>query len=125
MIRQILALISLALELDEDALWNLHDHRDPIGESCQRYMAYYPRSEDEEQVTSGVWSKGHTDCTIYRDFSLDTLTANPGKLIDNTISLPFSQPIAALQILTPAQEWKWVKHVEGAAVVNVADALDC
>jgi hypothetical protein len=44
---------------------------------------------------------------------------------DNSISLLYSQPISALQILTPQGEWKWVKHVEGSVVVNTADALEC
>jgi len=46
-------------------------------------------------------------------------------LLDNTVSLLFSQPITALQILTKENEWKWVKHVPDGAVVNVADALEC
>jgi len=44
---------------------------------------------------------------------------------DNSISLLYSQPVSALQILTPEGEWKWVKHVEGSVVVNTADALEC
>lgn len=63
---------------------------------------------------------------------------------DNSISLLYSQPVSALQILTAENEWKWVKHVDGAGmsqpeewitikghadsetvVVNTADALDC
>ena len=43
---------------------------------------------------------------------------------DNSISLLYSQPVTALQILDSTGEWKWVKHVEGAVVVNTADALD-
>lgn len=55
-------------------------------------------------------------------------------MIDNSISLLYSQPITALQILTNGDEWRWVKHVQGAGklysrpvlilvVVNTADAL--
>ena len=33
---------------------------------------------------------------------------------DNSISLLYSQPVSALQILGNDGEWKWVKHVEGA-----------
>ncbi|KAL7412582.1 hypothetical protein BDY24DRAFT_435240 [Mrakia frigida] len=103
-VKKILKIISLVLELDEDALWKLHGHEDPIGNACQRYMAYFPRNDEEDKATEGIWSKGHTDY--------------------NTVSLLFSQPISALQVLTPHNEWKWVKHVPGAVVVNVADALD-
>ncbi|WWD21543.1 hypothetical protein CI109_106029 [Kwoniella shandongensis] len=101
---RILKLVSLALELDEDYLWGLHDQNGVLGAACQRYMSYLPRNEEEEKATEGIWSKGHTDY--------------------NSISLLYSQPISALQILTPQNEWRWVKHVEGAVVVNTADALE-
>jgi hypothetical protein len=44
-VRKILALVSLVLELDEDALWRLHGHEAPIGNACQRFMGYWPRCE--------------------------------------------------------------------------------
>lgn len=127
-VRRILGLISLVLGLEEDALWKLHDHDEPIGAACQRFMAYYPRTDAEEKSTTGIWTKGHTDCEwISHLVYILSFPAHPACLCqpDNTISLLFSQPITALQILTPENDWKWVKHVEGAAVVNVADALDC
>lgn len=119
-VRQILRMVSLALELPEDYLWGLHDHEGVVGAACQRFMGYFPRSEEEEREAQGIWSKGHTDCARVHLPWDSTLTA-----IDNTVSLLYSQPVAALQILTPEGEWKWVKHVEGAVVVNTADALDC
>ncbi|KAK0202962.1 Clavaminate synthase-like protein [Desarmillaria ectypa] len=103
-VRKILEIISLVLELPSDALWKLHSQDGVIGDSCQRYMGYHPRSQEDEEKTKHIWSKGHTDY--------------------NTISLLFSQPIAALQILRPDNKWKWVQHRDGAIVVNVADALD-
>jgi len=33
-----------------------------------------------------------------------------------TITVLYSQPIAALQILGPDGKWKWVKHIENALV---------
>ncbi|ORY28178.1 Clavaminate synthase-like protein [Naematelia encephala] len=101
---RILKLVSLALELPEDYLWGLHDQRGAIGADCQRYMGYFPRDDEQEQATGGIWSKGHTDY--------------------NSVSLLYSQPVSALQILTPEGQWRWVKHVEGAVVVNTADALE-
>ncbi|WWC72411.1 uncharacterized protein I206_106373 [Kwoniella pini CBS 10737] len=101
---RILKLVSLALELPEDYLWELHDHNGTLGHACQRFMGYFPRNQQDEKATEGIWSKGHTDY--------------------NSISLLYSQPISALQILTPQNEWRWVKHVEGAVVVNTADALE-
>ncbi|CED82662.1 Iron/ascorbate family oxidoreductases [Phaffia rhodozyma] len=104
-VRRLFTLVSLVLELEEDALWKLHSQEKPIGASCQRFMGYFPRDEDAESKTDGIWSKGHTDY--------------------NTLSLLWSQPISALQVLTPGEnKWKWVKHTPGALVVNVADALD-
>lgn len=119
-VRQILRLVSLALELPEEYLWGLHDHEGVVGAACQRFMGYFPRSEAEEAETAGIWSKGHTDCAV-----LASVLAQLTMGTDNTISLLYSQPVAALQILTPNGQWKWVKHVEGAVVVNTADALDC
>ncbi|KAL7422612.1 hypothetical protein Q5752_003260 [Cryptotrichosporon argae] len=101
---RILKLVSLALELPEDYLWGLHDHEGAIGAACQRFMGYFPRNEADDKATEGIWSKGHTDY--------------------NTVSLLYSQPVSALQILAPDGLWKWVKHVEGAVVVNTADALE-
>jgi len=100
---RILKLVSLALDLPEEYLWGLHDHEGVIGAACQRFMGYYPRSEEDEIEAGGLWSKGHTDY--------------------NSVSLLYSQPISALQILTP-DGWRWVKHVDGAVVVNTADALE-
>jgi len=59
---RILKLVSLALELPEDHLWNLHEKRGTIGAACQRFMGYFPRNEADDAATSGIWSKGHTDC---------------------------------------------------------------
>jgi isopenicillin N synthase-like dioxygenase len=124
-IRRILTLISLTLELEPDALWKLHDHRSPIGAACQRYMRYTPRDKAEEEATSGIWSKGHTDCKPCFQRYTTTSVSLTSAMVDNTVSLLFSQPVTALQILTPENDWKWVKHVPGGAVVNVADALEC
>lgn len=33
-----------------------------------------------------------------------------------TLTLLFSQPVSALQILTKDGQWKWVKHVENGVV---------
>ncbi|RSH86304.1 uncharacterized protein EHS24_004546 [Apiotrichum porosum] len=100
---RILKLISLALELPEDYLWALHDHDKIIGASCQRYMGYFPRGDDDDKPKD-IYIRGHTDY--------------------NSISLLYSQPITALQILAKNDEWKYVRHVPGAVVVNTADALE-
>ncbi|KAG6875195.1 hypothetical protein C0992_004814 [Termitomyces sp. T32_za158] len=56
----------------------------------------YPRSLDDEIKTKNVWLKGHTDF--------------------GSLSLLWSQPVSALQILDPQGNWKWVKHIDNALV---------
>ncbi|OAX33794.1 Clavaminate synthase-like protein [Rhizopogon vinicolor AM-OR11-026] len=99
----ILRLIARSLELPEDTLVNNHDY-DAIGETYVRFMKYYPRTEEEEIKTKNVWLKGHTDF--------------------GTITILWSQPVAALQILTSEGEWRWIRHLENALVVNAGDALE-
>ncbi|KAK0209350.1 Clavaminate synthase-like protein [Armillaria fumosa] len=61
-------------------------------------------SEDNKK-TENVWLKGHTDF--------------------GSITILYSQPISALQILTPSGDLKWIKHVENALVlINAGDALE-
>ncbi|KAH7903359.1 Clavaminate synthase-like protein [Hygrophoropsis aurantiaca] len=99
----ILRLIALSLELPEDALVDIHGY-DAVDESFIRFMKYYPRSEEEEEKTGNVWLKGHVDF--------------------GSITILWSQPVAALQIRTRDRNWRWVRHVENALVVNTGDALD-
>jgi isopenicillin N synthase-like dioxygenase len=73
----------------------------------------YPRSEDEEAKTKNVWLKGHTGRSwiIFSDHHLNWWLQDFG-----TITILYSQPVAALQILTPEGTWKWVKHLENSLV---------
>ncbi|GLB39565.1 putative non-haem dioxygenase in morphine synthesis N-terminal [Lyophyllum shimeji] len=99
----ILRLLALGLELPEDTLVNCHGY-DAVGESYVRFMKYYPRSDEEEAKTKNVWLKGHTDF--------------------GSVTILYSQPVAALQILTREGSWKWLKHIEDALVINAGDALE-
>ncbi|KAJ7915162.1 hypothetical protein B0H13DRAFT_1610781 [Mycena leptocephala] len=99
----ILRLLALGLELPEDALVNLHGFSS-VGETYVRFMKYYPRSQTEELKTKNVWLKGHTDF--------------------GTITVLYSQPVAALQILGQDGKWRWIKHIENALVINAGDALE-
>ncbi|KAF8961432.1 Clavaminate synthase-like protein [Flammula alnicola] len=96
-------LLALGLELPEETLVNLHGYSS-VGETYVRFMKYYPRTKDEELKTKNVWLKGHTDF--------------------GTITVLYSQPVAALQILTKEGSWEWVKHIENALVINAGDALE-
>ncbi len=74
----------------------------------------YPRSEEDEKNTKNVWLKGHTG-TLSHIFPchhlLILLRADFG-----TITILWSQPVTALQILSPDGKWRWVKHMDNALV---------
>ncbi|KAG7440383.1 Clavaminate synthase-like protein [Guyanagaster necrorhizus] len=89
----ILRLLALGLGLQEDAFVNIHGYSS-VSETYVRFMKYYPHSDEDEEKTKSVWLKGHTDT--------------------GSITILYSQPVSALQILTPSGEWKWVKHIENA-----------
>ncbi|KAK0235420.1 Clavaminate synthase-like protein [Armillaria nabsnona] len=93
-------LLALGLGLPEDALVDLHGYSS-VGES---YGEVFPHSSEDEEKTNGVWTKGHTDI--------------------GSITILYSQPVAALQMLTSSGEWKWVRHLENALVINAGDALE-
>ncbi|KAH9834791.1 Clavaminate synthase-like protein [Rhodofomes roseus] len=59
--------------------------------------------EDEEK-TRNVWLKGHTDYT--------------------GITILWSQPVAALQIMSPDGKWRWAKHIDNAVIINAGEALE-
>ncbi|KAJ7259900.1 hypothetical protein C8J57DRAFT_1436740 [Mycena rebaudengoi] len=98
----ILRLLALGLELSEDTLVNQHNF-EAAGETSVRFMKYFPRSEDEELQSKQVWLKGHTDI--------------------GSVTILWSQPIGGLQILSPDGQWRWVRHMENALVINAGDVL--
>ncbi|EEB89471.1 hypothetical protein MPER_12426, partial [Moniliophthora perniciosa FA553] len=102
-VQPILRLLALGLKLPENTFVDIHDF-DAIGESFVRFMKYYPRSEEDEVKSKNIWFKGHTDF--------------------GTITLLYSQPVAALQILGLDGKWRWVRHMENAIVINAGDAME-
>ncbi|ESK85342.1 Clavaminate synthase-like protein [Moniliophthora roreri MCA 2997] len=102
-VQPILHLLALGLELPENTFVDMHDFN-ATGESFVRFMKYYPRSEEDEVKSKNVWFKGHTDF--------------------GTITLLYSQPVAALQILGLDGKWRWVRHMENAIVINAGDAME-
>jgi isopenicillin N synthase-like dioxygenase len=66
-------------------------------------MKYHKRSARENALLNNVWVKGHTDF--------------------GSLTLLFRLPVAALQVRTPSEEWKWVKPYPGSITVNIADSL--
>ncbi|KAH9835000.1 Clavaminate synthase-like protein [Rhodofomes roseus] len=103
-VHSILRLLAIGLELpDEEALVNVHQFSED-NESAARFMKYYPRTDDEEFKTDGVWLKGHTDI--------------------GSISVLWSQPISALQILGQDGKWRWIRHIDNALVINAGDVME-
>lgn len=66
-------------------------------------MIYDPLTAEESSKTNGVMLNGHTDF--------------------NSISTLVSQPVTALQVLMPDNVWRYVKHKDGALVINIGDQL--
>ncbi|KAH7872665.1 gibberellin 2-oxidase [Lentinula edodes] len=101
-IRKLFILFAIILELPEDYFVQRHDYDKP-SEDHLRYMIYHPRPAEDDAKIGGQWSAGHTDF--------------------GSMTLLFSQSVAALQIRTPNNEWKWVKHIPGGITCNAADTL--
>jgi len=99
----VLRLLAIRLELPEDTFVNQFNF-DAEGDTFFRAMKYYPRSKDDEEKTKNVWLKGHTDYT--------------------GISILWSQPVSALQVMSPDGKWRWVKHIDNAVVINAGEAME-
>ena len=77
------------------------------------YVSSYPRSEEDELKTKNVWLKGHTGKVS--PFS-DCLSHSQIRQDHGSITVLWSQPVAALQVLCPDGHWRWVKHIPNAVV---------
>ncbi|KAF8515787.1 Clavaminate synthase-like protein [Hysterangium stoloniferum] len=99
----VLRLMALGLELPENYLVDIHNFYSK-GETYVRLMKYYPRTDEDEERSKNVWLKGHTDF--------------------GSVTILWSQPISALQILSPDGKWRWIKHLDNALVINAGDCLE-
>lgn len=105
----LLRVFAVALELpDKDFFVSRHAYDAP-GLEYLRYMKYHPRTREADAKVNNIWARGHTDY--------------------NTLTFLFHQPVAGLQVLTPASEtapseWRYVHSPRDAIIVNVADALE-
>lgn len=100
---KLLRLFAILLELEnEDQLVKDHLY-DAKGEDHLRYMHYASRSAEENEKVGELYAAGHTDL--------------------GTVTLLFRQPVAALQILNSAGNWKWVKPQDATITINTCDAL--
>ncbi|KAI0752450.1 Clavaminate synthase-like protein [Daedaleopsis nitida] len=95
----VLRLLALGLELPDDTFVKQHNFEAP-GET----YGIHPRTEEDEINTKNVWMKGHTDI--------------------GTISILWSQPVTALQIMSPDGKWRYVKHIPNGVIVNAGDSME-
>ncbi|KAM5546270.1 hypothetical protein V8D89_000396 [Ganoderma adspersum] len=102
-LHNILRILASGMQLPEDTFVKMHGF-DAEGDSHARWIKYHPRTEEDESKTNSVWLKGHTDT--------------------GTVTILYSQPISALQILSPDGKWRWVKHIDNALVVNIGESLE-
>ncbi|KAL2064207.1 hypothetical protein VTL71DRAFT_4701 [Oculimacula yallundae] len=99
---KLLVVFAIILELPEDFF--LKTHRYSAKSDCHlRYMKYHKRTPEVNEAIKNVWVKGHTDF--------------------GSMTLLFRQPVAALQVRTPQETWKYVKPCPGSITVNIADSL--
>ncbi|TBU57580.1 Clavaminate synthase-like protein, partial [Dichomitus squalens] len=99
----LLKLLALGLELPENTFVDQHRYQ-AEGKKFVCFSKYYPRSDSDEEKTKNVWMKGHTD--------------------GGTVSLLWSQPIIALQLMSPDGNWRYVQHVPNGIIVNLGDAME-
>ncbi|PIL33147.1 hypothetical protein GSI_04597 [Ganoderma sinense ZZ0214-1] len=102
-ITPVLRLLALGLELLEETSVNLFNFDAQDG-TYLCFMKYYSWMEEDEARTKNVWMKGHTDIDV--------------------LSMLWSQPVTALQVLSPDGKWRYVKHIPNSIVVNAGDTLE-
>jgi isopenicillin N synthase-like dioxygenase len=100
--RKLLILLAIALKVPIDTYTNLHTYETKT-ESFLRYMKYESRTDEDNEKFKDLYLPGHSDW--------------------GSLTFLFNQPITALQILDPNNEWKYVKYVDGSIIVNVGEAL--
>ncbi|TFY80318.1 hypothetical protein EWM64_g3695 [Hericium alpestre] len=96
-------LLAIGLELPENTFTDMHPW-DETNHSFFRFMLYNPRTDDEETKTEGVWMKGHAD--------------------HMTLTALWSQPVTALQIKDDEGNWRCIKHIDNALVINCGDTTE-
>ncbi|KAJ7069550.1 hypothetical protein C8F01DRAFT_1048276 [Mycena amicta] len=101
-ISKIFILLAIMLELPENHFTDMHQF-DKASDDHVRFIKYRTRTVEEDKAVNEQWMAGHTDF--------------------GSVTLLFPQPIAALQVRTPEEEWKWVKYVPGGIVCNAADLI--
>ncbi|THV01971.1 Clavaminate synthase-like protein [Dendrothele bispora CBS 962.96] len=119
-LRKLLGVLSLGLGLDKDYLWNLH-HRGSANDGALkvgpdeeidwkhskdnlRYVMYHPPAEEDRAKKNHLWVSGHTDF--------------------GSVTFLYSQPIAALQVLMPNGQWRYIRHYPDHIIVSLGDSME-
>lgn len=109
-LRRLTILCDNILELPEGTIYNryfkvVQGDLNNSGGGFGRLMVYYGQDEEANRLTEDTWLRGHSDSDGF------TFIA--------------SQPMVSLQIRDyDTGEWRYVKHVPNALVVNIGDALE-
>ncbi len=101
--RKILTVLSLVLKLPPTYLWDISRNPEEKGVDLLRYAMYYSPPQEDDAKLGGVRLQGHTDF--------------------NAVTCLWSQPITSLEVLMPDNQWRFVKHIDNALVINLGDAM--
>ncbi|KAK1705468.1 uncharacterized protein BDZ83DRAFT_771072 [Colletotrichum acutatum] len=104
LVPKILALVAIVLEVPEEHLHSTHASGTQPCSEYLRCLLYHPRPAESGTQYRDLWLGGHTDL--------------------GSITFIFSQPVSSLQIRLPSGDWKWVRYIPGALIVNVGEALE-
>ena len=82
-----------------------------------QHFGSYPRTEDDEVKTKNVWMKGHTGQYPHNDNRrIYSLSLTYAAIDIDALSMLWSQPVTALQVLSPDGKWRYVKHIPNSIV---------
>lgn len=100
-----LRLFAMALEIEDTEFFVKAHSYEQHDESWARWMEYYMSEADGVKEENSLLLGGHQDF--------------------GSLSLLFSQPMSSLQVrnYTDDAQWKYVKHIPGAIIVNAGEIM--
>jgi isopenicillin N synthase-like dioxygenase len=103
--RRLLTLLSKALELPDDYIWNsVQSHDGPVGDGYFRHAIFCPLLGKDKERREGVRMYGHADY--------------------GTTTLLFRVLITVLHIWCKDKIWRPMRYNLGALVVNIGEAVE-
>ncbi|KAG5353062.1 hypothetical protein C0989_010870 [Termitomyces sp. Mn162] len=121
-VRKLLILFAIIFELPENYFVDRHDYDSPSMDHL-RYMIYHPRSHEEDNKIGDQWLTGHTDFGSLTLLFSQRVAAYVFQIQPLQPTRSLIQTHHSLQVRTPDNEWKWIKHVNGGIICNAADTL--